>query len=61
MSPTAAGDEYVTVMGGAQTGQQCIRANLGDEHIALEPLATIPTSNATHLRFRIVRAGDRLS
>lgn len=75
---TAAGDKYVTVMGGAQTGQQFIRAGLvdelsihlvpillgagtrmfeglGDEHITLEPLDTIPSSNATHLRFRIAR------
>jgi dihydrofolate reductase len=27
--------------------------NLGDTHIALEPLATIQTPRATHLRLRI--------
>ena len=72
----AAGDKDVTVMGGAQTGQQFIAAglvdelslhvvpvlfgagtrmfeNLGDGHITLEPLATIQTTQATHLRLRI--------
>jgi hypothetical protein len=29
--------------------------NLGDAHITLEPLATIQTPRATHLRLRIVR------
>jgi dihydrofolate reductase len=29
--------------------------NLGDAHIALEPLATIQTPRATHLRLRIAR------
>ena len=74
----AAGDKDVTVMGGAQTGQQFIAAglvdelslhlapvlfgagtrmfeNLGDTHITLEPLATIQTAQATHLRLRIAR------
>ena len=74
----AAGDKDVTVMGGAQTGQQFIAAdlvdelslhvvpvlfgagtrmfdNLGDAHITLEPLATIQTPQATHLRLRIPR------
>ena len=74
----AAGDKDVTVMGGAQTGQQFIAAglvdelslhvvpvlfgpgtrmfeNLGDTHIALEPLAAIQTPRATHLRLRIAR------
>jgi hypothetical protein len=27
--------------------------NLGDAHIALEPLATVQTPRATHLRLRI--------
>ena len=72
----AAGDKDVTVMGGAQTGQQFIAAgfidelslhvvpvlvgsgtrmfeNLGDTHIALEPLATIQTPRATRLRLGI--------
>jgi dihydrofolate reductase len=74
----AAGDKGVTVMGGAQTGQQFLAAglvdelslhvvpvlfgtgtrmfeNLGGAHIALEPLATIQTPRATHLRLRIAR------
>ena len=74
----AAGDKGVTVMGGAQTGQQFLAAgvvdelslhvvpvllgtgtrmfeNLGEAHIALEPLATIQTPRATHLRLRIAR------
>ena len=29
--------------------------NLGDAHIALEPLSTIQTPRATHLRLRIAR------
>jgi dihydrofolate reductase len=29
--------------------------NLGDAHIALEPLATVQTPRATHLRLRIER------
>lgn len=74
----AAGGKDVTVMGGAQAGQQFLRAGLvdelsihlvpvlfgsgtrmfeaiGDEHLALEPLSTVQTPNATHLRFRVVR------
>ena len=74
----AAAGKDVTVMGGAQTGQQFIAAglvdelslhvvpvlfgagtrmfeNLGDGHITLEPLATIQTTQATHLRLRIAR------
>ena len=74
----AAGEKGVTVMGGAQTGQQFLAAglvdelslhvvpvlfgpgtrmfeNLGDTHIALEPLAAIQTPRATHLRLRIAR------
>jgi dihydrofolate reductase len=74
----AAGDKDVTVMGGAQTGQQFIAAglvdelslhvvpvlfgagtrmfdNLGDAHITLEPLATVQTPQATHLRLRVAR------
>jgi dihydrofolate reductase len=74
----AAAGKDVTVMGGAQTGQQFLAAglvdelslhvvpvlfgggtrmfeNLGGAHIALEPLATIQTPRATHLRLRIAR------
>jgi dihydrofolate reductase len=74
----AAGDKDVTVMGGAQAGQQFIAAglvdelslhvvpvlfgagtrmfdNLGDAHITLEPLATVQTPQATHLRLRVAR------
>ena len=74
----AAGDKDVTVMGGAQMGQQFLAAglvdelslhivpvlfgtgtrmfeNVGDAHIALEPLATIQTPRATHLRLRVAR------
>ncbi len=72
----AAGDKDVTVMGGAQTGQQYLAAglvdelslhvvpvllgdgtrmfeNLGDAHIVFEPIATIQTPRATHLRLRM--------
>ena len=31
--------------------------DLGDRHIELEPVETIPTAAATHLRFRVVK-GD---
>ncbi len=74
----AAGDKDVTVMGGAQTGQQYLAAglvdelslhvvpvllgdgtrmfeNLGDAHIVFEPIATIQTPRATHLRLRMAR------
>jgi dihydrofolate reductase len=75
----AAGDQNVTVMGGADLGRQFLAAGLVDElsihlvpivfgggkrlfeglaserHMQLEPLSTIQTPNATHLRFRIVR------
>lgn len=74
-----AGDENVTVMGGADLGGQFIAAGLvdelsihlvpvmfgrgkrlfeglpGEQHMRLEPLSTISTPNATHLRFRIMR------
>ena len=72
----AAGNKDVTVMGGAQTGQQYLAAglvdelslhvvpvllgdgtrmfeNLGDAHIVFEPIATIQTPRATHLRLRM--------
>ena len=75
----AAGEKDVTVMGGAQTGQQFIAAglvdelslhvvpvlfgagtrmfeNLGNAHITLEPMATIQTPQATHLRLRVAKA-----
>ena len=75
----AAGEKDVTVMGGAQTGQQFIAAglvdelslhvvpvlfgagtrmfeNLGNAHITLEPMATIQTPQATHLRLRVEQA-----
>jgi dihydrofolate reductase len=74
----AAGDKDVTVMGGAETGRQYLRAGLLDElsihlvpvlfgagtrmfedighaSIALEPLTSIQTPRATHLRLRIAR------
>ena len=39
MAETAAGEQNVTVVGGASVTQQCIRAGLFDElHIALVPL-----------------------
>ena len=75
----AAGDKVITVMGGAQTGQQFLAAglvdelslhvvpillgagtrmfeNVADHHVSLEPLRTIQTPNATHLRLRVVRS-----
>jgi dihydrofolate reductase len=74
----AAGDKGVTVMGGADIGQQYLRANLIDElslhiapvlfgsgtrmfdavtssHRSLELLSVVHTSNAIHVRARIVR------
>lgn len=74
----AAGDKNVTVMGGADIGQQYIKAGLVDElsihlvpvlfgngtqmfadlaeaHIQLEPIQTIETPEAIHLRLRIVK------
>jgi dihydrofolate reductase len=74
----AAGDKGVTVMGGADIGQQDLRANLIDElslhvvpvlfgsgtrmfdaatesHRPLEFLSAVQTSNALHLRARVVR------
>jgi dihydrofolate reductase len=74
-----AGDQDVTVMGGADLGRQFLASGLvdelsihlvpvtfgrgkrlfeglpGEQHMQLEPLSTIQTPNATHLRFRIVR------
>lgn len=73
-----AGDKDVCVMGGAQVGQQFLRAGLIDElslhvvpvllgdgtrmfeqvadtHVSLEPLSTLQTPRATHLRLRLVR------
>jgi len=73
----AAGDKNVTVMGGADIGQQYILAGLVDElsihlvpvlfgsgtqmfanlaenHIQLEPVQTIETPEAIHLRLRLV-------
>jgi dihydrofolate reductase len=75
---TAAGDKDVAVMGGAEIGQQFIRAglideisihlvpvlfgggtrmfeHLGGEHLRLATAGVIETSEATHLRFRIVK------
>jgi dihydrofolate reductase len=75
---TAAGDEDVTVMGGADTGRRYLKAGLVDElsihlvpvmfgsgtrmfkhlgngHVQLEPLGSVQTTAATHLRFRVVR------
>ena len=72
----AAGDKNVTVMGGADIGQQYIKAglvdelsihlvpvlfvsgtqmfaNLGEAHVQLEPIQTIETPEAIHLRLRI--------
>ena len=74
----AAGEKNVTVMGGADIGQQYIEAglvdelsihlvpvlfgsgtpmfaNLGEAHIQLEPVQTIETPEAIHLRLRIVK------
>lgn len=74
----AAGEKNVTVMGGADIGQQYIKAglvdelsihlipvlfgsgtpmfaNLGEAHIQLEPVQTIETPEAIHLRLRIVK------
>ena len=74
----AAGDKNVTVMGGADIGQQYIRAglvdelsihlvpvffgsgtqmfaNLGETHIQLDPIQTIETPEAIHLRLRIIK------
>jgi dihydrofolate reductase len=74
-----AGDQNVTVMGGADLGRQFLASGLvdelsihlvpvtfgrgkrlfdglpGEQPMQLEPLSTIQTPNATHLRFRIVR------
>jgi dihydrofolate reductase len=78
LAQQAAGDKGVTVMGGAETGQQFIRAglvdelsihlipvvlgagtrmfeNIGDDHLPLENLGSVQTSDATHLRFAIAR------
>lgn len=78
----AAGDRNVVVMGGADLGQQYLRAGLIDEiqiHLApvvfgagtrmfenigwldLEPLETVRTERATHLRFRLKPADARRS
>lgn len=73
----AAGGKDVTVMGGADTGQQYLRAGLVDElsihlipvlfgggtrmfehlgngHVQLEPLGSLQTAAATHLRYRVL-------
>jgi dihydrofolate reductase len=76
----AAGDKDVVVMGGADIGQQYLRAGLIDElqiHLApvvfgagtrmfedlgrldLEPVETVRTERATHLRFRITSTTSR--
>jgi dihydrofolate reductase len=76
----AAGDRDVVVMGGADIGQQYLRAGLIDElqiHLApvvfgagtrmfedigrldLEPVETVRTERATHLRFRITSTASR--
>ena len=75
----AAGDKDVVVMGGADLGQQYLRADLIDEvqihlvpvvlgagtrmfedvgRLDLEPLESVPTERATHLRFRVKRASQ---
>jgi dihydrofolate reductase len=74
----AADEKNVSVMGGADLGQQYIKAelvdelsihlvpvlfgsgtqmfsNLGETHIQLEPVQTIETPEAIHLRLRIVK------
>ena len=43
---------YVFVTDGIDAGTRMFE-NLGDAHITLEPLATIQTPQATHLRLRI--------
>jgi dihydrofolate reductase len=37
------------------SGKRLFAGRSGEEHMQLEPLSTIQTPNATHLRFRIVR------
>jgi dihydrofolate reductase len=60
----AAGDKYVVVMGGAETGRQFLQAGLVDElSIHLVPIelgggtrlfdAVVQTAAATHLRFQL--------
>ncbi len=61
----AAGDKQVTVIGGAHTAQQCIRAglvdglrffeHLGTEPIELEKMRVIESPTRMDLRFRVVK------
>jgi hypothetical protein len=51
-----AGGVYTFVTGGAETGRQYLGAGLVDQlSIHLEPIATVPTAAAIHLRFRVAR------
>jgi dihydrofolate reductase len=75
---TAAGDNVISVMGGASVAQQFLRAGLldqiqlhvvpvllgsgmrlfehiGSEAVGLDVVEVIPTSAATHLRYRVVK------
>ena len=52
----AAGDQHVTVMGGAGIGQQYLRAGLIDElSVHRVRVGLVDTAAATHLRLRVIR------
>jgi dihydrofolate reductase len=78
MAKATAGDKDIAIMGGADIGQQYLKAglvddigihlvpvlfgggtrmldHLGNEHIQLEIIEVIPTSTATHIRYRIIK------
>jgi dihydrofolate reductase len=78
MAKATAGDKDIAIMGGADIGQQYLKAglvddigihlvpvlfgggtrmldHLGNEHIQLEIIDVIPTSTATHIRYRIIK------
>jgi hypothetical protein len=52
----AAGDKHVTVMRGAEIGQQYLRAGLIDElSVHRVRVGLVDTAAATHLRLRVIR------